>query len=161
MIKFRSTTAFSTAALSVLVFAYPPGVAISGPTSFHVTSDGSQVAILQGNQVYSRQITGLAGGSLDTTGCGWIDKAPNHTFSITSPDIISMTFSVTGNNNAQFTLMIKNAADPEAVPFCAIADPFTGIPAEISGVWDQGKYEVYVGNFESQGERQSYVLDID
>ena len=67
--------------------------------------------------------------------------------------------SPSGQTNIPYTLMIKNANDPSASPFCAIAAP--GIPAEIGGVWSkEGNYQIFVGNFESSSARDAYVLSI-
>ena len=64
-----------------------------------------------------------------------------------------------GNTDIPYTLMIRNASDPSAAPFCAIAAP--GIPAEIGGVWSkEGNYQIFVGNFDSASARDPYILEI-
>lgn len=136
-------------------------VAIAGPTSFSVASNGA----ISSGEPYNGTITGQSGGTVNSNFCGWIASQPNHTFKIDASGIVSLKLTVTepnGSVSKPFTLLIKNASDPSADPFCAIADPFSGIPAEIGGVWNPGSYNIFIGNFEQSGAagQAAYTLKI-
>ena len=135
--------------------------AIAGPETFTIAANGS----ITSNEVFNGTITGQAGGPTNSNFCGWIANRPNHTFRINGNGLMSLNLSVVDPNGGvsrPFTLLIKNADDPNADPFCAIADPLSGIPAEIGGVWNPGRYQVFIGNFEQAGNAGSapYVLQI-
>ncbi len=159
MTKFSSKFTFAAAACGAFLFAAAPAIAQS---AFTITSTSSGISVLANGQPVVGQISGTAGGGKDSGGCGWISGSPNHTFSVNSNSMVSMKIKVSspnGQTNTPYTLMIKNANDPGANPFCAIAAP--GIPAEIGGVWSQaGNYQIFVGNFESSSVRDPYVLNI-
>ncbi|AFY39153.1 hypothetical protein Lepto7376_2901 [[Leptolyngbya] sp. PCC 7376] len=160
MTKFSSL--FTLAAVASGAFFLATAPAIAQPSTFTIASSGSGLDILANGKPFSGQISGTAGGTQDSTGCGWMSNRPNHTFSVSADNIVSMKIRVTnptGATTVPYTLMIKNASDPSASPFCAIAA--AGIPAEIGGVWSQeGNYEIFVGNFESSTARDSYILEI-
>ena len=161
MMKLSNTTFPWSAALATGLVLSATTAAIAGPVAFTVTSDGSVTS----GEPYNGTITGQAGGTVDSDFCGWIAAQPNHTFKIDANGIVSMKLTVTDPNgevSKPFTLLIKNATDPSADPFCAIADPFSGIPAEIGGVWNPGSYNVFIGNFEQSGTagQAPYVLNI-
>lgn len=161
MTKLSSLFALATLACGASLLSTLPAIAQQPPV-FTIASNGSGINILTNGQPLSGPITGTAGGSQDSTVCGWMNTQPNHTFSINANTLMSMKIQVTnpsGNTNIPYTLMIRNASDPSAAPFCAIAAP--GIPAEIGGVWSkEGKYQVFVGNFDSASARDPYVLEI-
>ena len=159
MTKFSSILAFATVASGALLLTAP---AIAEPTTFTIASSASGLNIQTNGRNFSGTISGTAGGSQDSVGCGWMSSKPNHTFSVDADSIVSMKIRVSnpnGSTNVPYTLMIKNASDPGASSFCAIAAP--GIPAEIGGVWNkEGNYQIFVGNFDSSTARDPYVLDI-
>lgn len=159
--KLSTTISLSAAVVSAMAIVTAP--AIAQPRNFTVASSGSQVSIQANGQAFSGSIRGNAGGNMDSAGCGWMSSAPNHTFTISPGGIVSMKLSVTdanGGTQKPYTLMIKNASDPNATPFCAIADPFSNAQAEIGGVWNPGNYQVFIGNFETQNQKDAYVLNI-
>ncbi|MEB3225141.1 MAG: hypothetical protein VKJ86_04990 [Synechococcus sp.] len=135
--------------------------AIAGPETFTIAANGT----ITSSETFNGIITGQAGGPVNSNFCGWIASSPNHTFRINGNGLMSLNLSVVDGNGGvsrPFTLLIKNADDPKAAPFCAIADPSSGIPAEIGGVWNPGRYQVFIGNFEQSGNagRAPYVLQI-
>lgn len=159
--KLSTAISLSAAVTSVITLATAP--AIAQPQNFTVASSGSKVSIQTNGQTFNGSIRGNAGGNVDSAGCGWMSSTPNHTFTISSGGIVSMKLSVTdtsGGTQIPYTLMIKNASDPNATPFCAIADPFSNAKAEIGGVWNPGNYQVFIGNFETQNQKDAYVLNI-
>ncbi|NJN73237.1 MAG: hypothetical protein HC799_10760 [Limnothrix sp. RL_2_0] len=159
--KLSTAISLSAAVVGTLAIAIAP--AIAQPRNFTVASSGSQVSIQTNGQAFSGPIRGTAGGNMDSVGCGWMSNTPNHTFTIGPGGIVSMKLSVTdanGGTQKPYTLMIKNASDPNATPFCAIADPFSNAKAEIGGVWNPGNYQVFIGNFETQNQKDAYVLNI-
>ena len=160
MTKFSPKQILPMVAWGTLLTAATP--LLAQPAAFTIASNGSGINILSNGQPLAGAIRGIAGGSQDSVGCGWMGNQPNHTFSVNANSIVSMKISVSnpsGNTNIPYTLMIKNASDPNSAPFCAIAAP--GIPAEIGGVWSQeGRYQIFVGNFESSTARDPYTLTI-
>ncbi|BAW97256.1 hypothetical protein NIES970_22070 [[Synechococcus] sp. NIES-970] len=135
--------------------------AIAGPATFTIAANGS----ITSNEAFNGTITGQAGGSVNSNFCGWISGSPNHTFRINGNGLMSLNLSVVDANGGvsrPFTILVKNADDPNAAPFCAIADPASGIPAEIGGAWNPGRYQVFIGSFERGGSASQapYVLQI-
>ncbi|MGB2924505.1 MAG: hypothetical protein WBB82_04335 [Limnothrix sp.] len=159
--KLSTTISLSAAIVGSVVIATTP--AIAQPRNFTVASNGSQISLSANGSPFNGVIKGNAGGNVDSAGCGWMGSAPNHTFTVSNAGIVSMKLSVTdanGGSTQPYTLMIKSATDPNAAPFCAIADSFSNAKAEIGGVWNPGTYQVFVGNFETQNKKSAYQLNI-
>jgi hypothetical protein len=134
--------------------------AIAAPNQVTVTSSSSGLSIDAAGST-NGTITGQSGNSQNSGFCGWIGSTANHRLTISSSGIVSLKLTVTepsGTVSKPFTLLIKNAKDSSAAPFCAIADPFSGIPAQIGGVWNSGDYDVFIGDFE--GNSNAYILKI-
>lgn len=158
MTKLSSTLTLA-AVLATALTLTGTAKAIAEPQSFTITSNGSSLS------VSATSITGMSGGNVNSDFCGWIAASPNHTFTINASGIVSLKLTAAqpnGGATQPFTLLIQNANDPSADPFCAIADPFSGIPAEIGGVWNPGSYKVFIGNFEQSGAagQAAYVLKV-
>jgi hypothetical protein len=160
MTKFPVKTAFTAFCLGTISLAltFP---AIAQAQSFTVATGANQSLLIDGNP-YNNQIRGAAGGQKNSGTCGWIESSPNHTFSVNSGGLVSMKIEVASPSVPQpYTLMIRNTSDPGAVPFCAIADPDSGIAAVIGGVWHASStYEIFVGNFDTSGSKLPYILRI-
>ena len=102
----------------------------------------------------TRTITGVSGGSADSNGCGFIADTPNYEMNLDSRvDYMRFTVDAAGG---QPTLLVigPNAGDS----FCVLGDEISGLKPEISGVWEPGFYQVYVGDRTSS--RHEFVLDV-
>lgn len=98
-------------------------------------------------------ISGLTGGSVDSKGCGFIANVPNHTFSISQRiDYMRLTLQASGG---QPTLLVLGPKPEDR--FCILGEA-SGLKPEISGVWEPGKYQIYVGD--RLGKNYQFTLDI-
>ena len=104
----------------------------------------------QMNQV----VNGQSGGSIDSQGCGFITKFPNYEMSLDqSLDYMRLTVQADGG---QPTLLVLGPKSGDS--FCVLGDEISGLKPEISGVWEPGNYQVFIGD--RLGERHKFVLDI-
>ncbi|MBV5259556.1 hypothetical protein FLX56_14130 [Synechococcus moorigangaii CMS01] len=161
--KTHYTITMAGATLFLTIAAGLAGIqgAIAGPETFTIAANGN----ITSSEPFNGTITGQAGGTVNSNFCGWVATNPNHTFRINGNGLMSLNLSVVDPNGGvsrPFTLLIKNIDNPKADPFCAIADPSSGIAAEIGGVWHPGRYQVFVGNFDQAGNvgQSPYVLQI-
>ena len=101
-----------------------------------------------------KTVTGLSGGSTDSKGCGFISDTPNYKMNLESRvDYLRFTVNATGG---QPTLLVVGPNSDDS--FCVLGDKTSGLKPEISGVWEPGLYQIYVGDrTDSQHE---FVLDI-
>ncbi|WP_036485582.1 hypothetical protein [Myxosarcina sp. GI1] len=98
-------------------------------------------------------ISGLSGGSVDSKGCGFIANTPNHTFNIPERvDYMRLTLQTSGG---QPTLLVLGPKPEDR--FCVLGEA-SRLQPEISGVWEAGKYQIYVGD--RLGENYQFTLDI-
>lgn len=103
-----------------------------------------------GNQT----VQGRSGGTVDSQGCGFIAAGPNYQMNLAQRvDYMRLTVQV---NGGQPTLLVlgPNAGDS----FCVLGDEVSGLKPEISGVWEAGNYQIYVGD-RTKAQHQ-FVLDI-
>ena len=98
------------------------------------------------------QIQGQSGGGVDSKGCGFIAETPNQVIEV-KERINYMRLSVE-NTGSETTLLVDG---PDG-RFCVLANELAGISPEISGVWLEGKYEVYIG--ELKGGQNQFTLNI-
>lgn len=117
-------------------------------SSTSATAEVNYVA--QSNQT----IEGISGGLVDSQGCGFIAGNPNHKMNL-SKRIDYMRLTVQANGG-QPTLLVLGPNFEDS--FCVLGDEISGLQPEISGVWEAGDYEVYVGD--RSGEQHRFVLDI-
>jgi len=78
-----------------------------------------------------------------SSSCGFISKHPVQTITITKPNA-NLYFKVTGGGEP--TLLIRG---PKGQSFCIPADGGNGGQIEVSGLWEQGDYNLFVGNRQS------------
>lgn len=103
-----------------------------------------------GNQT----ITGNTGGAVNSKNCGFIATTPSYTMSLSQRvDYMRMLVEA---NGGQPTLLIIGPKREDS--FCVLGDMSTGLKPEISGVWEAGTYQVYVGD--RKGENHQFVLNI-
>jgi hypothetical protein len=102
----------------------------------------------------NKTIEGVSGGSTDSQGCGFIPDSPSYKINLAEKiDYMRLTVEAAGG---QPTLLVigPNSGDS----FCVLGDEASGLKPEISGVWEAGSYQIYVGD-RTQG-RYKFVLDI-
>ena len=102
----------------------------------------------------SQIIEGQSGGSTDSQGCGYIADRPNHQMNLSQRiDYMRLTVQTDGG---QPTLLVLGPNSGDS--FCVLGDEISGLKPEISGVWEAGNYDVYIGD--RSGERHRFVLNI-
>lgn len=110
----------------------------------------STVTLAQANKT----INGQSGGSIDSQGCGFIAASPNYEMNLEQRiDYMRLTVQATGG---QPTLLVlgPNAGDS----FCVLGDEISGLNPEISGVWEAGYYQIFIGD--RIGSQHQFSLDI-
>ncbi len=102
----------------------------------------------------NRTIRGQTGGSIDSQGCGFIANRPNHQINLVERvDYMRLTVQATGG---QPTLLVLGPNPGDS--FCVLGDEVSGLKPEISGVWEPGNYQIYIGD--RSGSQHQFVLDI-
>ena len=102
----------------------------------------------------SQIVEGQSGGSVDSQGCGFISTIPNHEIDLSQRvDYMRLTVQADGG---QPTLLVLGPNSGDS--FCVLGDEVSGLNPEISGVWEPGNYEIYVGD--RSGKRHQFVLNI-
>ncbi|WP_026102395.1 hypothetical protein [Pleurocapsa sp. PCC 7319] len=126
---------------------------VSLPTNYEMvvaeTIDVKKISV-KSNQA----IKGQSGGSVDSQGCGFIAVTPNHQMNVEERiGYMRLTVQATGG---QPTLLVlgPNLGDR----FCVLGDEVSGLKPEISGVWEVGNYQIFVGDL--LGEQHQFTLDI-
>ncbi len=102
----------------------------------------------------TQPIQGNSGGSINSKDCGFIAASPNHVMRINRRmDYMRLTVRAKGG---QPTLLIVEPKTGKR--FCALGDQGSGLLPEISGSWEPGDYNVYVG--ERSNNRYQFTLNI-
>ncbi len=102
----------------------------------------------------SQTIQGQSGGTVDSKGCGFIATSPNHVMNLTKRvDYMRLTVKAAGG---QPTLLVVGPNSGDS--FCVLGDKISGLKPEISGVWEAGVYEIYIGD--RQRQNHQFSLDI-
>lgn len=116
------------------------------------SSLSAQVSTKLDNKI-QKTIKGQSGGAVDSKGCGFIANTPNYVLNIAQKvDYMRLTVRASGG---QPTLLVLG---PKPVDrFCVLGE-VSGLQPEISGVWEAGKYQIYVGD--RLGENYQFTLDI-
>ena len=117
-----------------------------------IANVSSANAIADSTQI-ERTIRGRSGGSNDTQGCGFIPNNPSYEMNLeTRIDYLRFTVRADGG---QPTLLVigPNSGDS----FCVLGDRVSGLDPGISGVWEPGYYQIYVGD--RTGSQHQFALD--
>ncbi len=102
----------------------------------------------------TQPISGSSGGSVNSKDCGFINSAPHHTMRLNHrADYMRLTVKAKGG---QPTLLIVESKTGRRL--CALGDQRSGLLPEISGSWEPGEYNIYVG--ERTGNRYQFTLSI-
>lgn len=106
------------------------------------------------SDTYNQTIRGNSGGPVDSKNCGFVAHNPSYTISLSNRiDYMRMFVEV---NGGQPTLLVIGPKAEDS--FCVLGDMNTGLNPEISGVWEAGTYNVYIGD--RYGERHQFTLRI-
>ncbi|MEO1671037.1 MAG: hypothetical protein AAFR77_09675, partial [Cyanobacteria bacterium J06631_2] len=126
------------------------GLLLTNPESGMANMDFNNILLAQSKQT----VKGLSGGAIDSEGCGFIANNPSYEMNLESR-IDYMRFTVEAAGGQPTLLVIgPNSGDS----FCVLGDEISGLKPEISGVWESGFYQIYIGDrTKSQHE---FVLDI-
>lgn len=121
-----------------------------------VTESGTSQTILPNVKSANKAetIKGQSGGSIDSKGCGFIAKSPNYTMNLPQRiDYMRLTVETAGG---QPTLLVLGPNPGDS--FCVLGDETSGLKPEISGVWEAGQYQIYVGD--RLGDKHHFTLNI-
>ncbi|MEN9518766.1 MAG: hypothetical protein RLZZ381_1354 [Cyanobacteriota bacterium] len=102
----------------------------------------------------NKTIEGLSGGSTDSQGCGFIADSPSYKINLSQRiDYMRLTVEAAGG---QPTLLVVGPNSGDS--FCVLGDETSGLKPEISGVWEAGYYQIYVGD-RTQSQHK-FILNI-
>ena len=102
----------------------------------------------------NKTVTGQSGGSNDSQGCGFISNDPSYEMNL-KQRIDYLRFTVEADGGQPTLLVVgPNAEDS----FCVLGDEVLELKPEISGVWEAGYYQIYVGD--RTGTQHNFTLDI-
>lgn len=102
----------------------------------------------------TQTIQGQTGGPVNSKGCGYVASSPNHVINIpTRVDYMRLSVQA---NGGQPTLLVKGPSSKDS--FCVLGDAASGFKPEMSGVWEPGKYQIYIGDL--SGKNHQFTLDI-
>ena len=102
----------------------------------------------------NKTIKGRSGGSTDSQGCGYVSNDPSYEMDL-KQRIDYMRFTVEADGGQPTLLVVgPNAEDS----FCVLGDEILGLKPEISGVWEAGYYQIYVGD--RTRSQHDFILDI-
>ena len=126
--------------------------------TFLVTSfmkvDSKPVGINLKFDTKTKTVQGRTGGPINSKGCGYIASSPNHVINIPKRvDYMRLTVQASGG---QPTLLVKGPSSKDS--FCVLGDAASGFKPEMSGVWEPGKYKVYIGDL--SGKNHPFTLNI-
>ncbi|BAZ44299.1 hypothetical protein NIES4102_13070 [Chondrocystis sp. NIES-4102] len=109
-----------------------------------------KIQLTQANQI----IQGQSGGLVDSKGCGFIASSPNYEMNLEQRiDYLRLTVQTTGG---QPTLLVLGPRGGDS--FCVLGDELSGLKPEISGVWEAGSYQIYVGD--RLGSTHPFILNV-
>lgn len=140
MINLFQFKAVNTLILSMTILWFFPQISTAQTNS----------KLTQGTQT----IKGRSGGSVDSQGCGFIATSPNHQMNLSKRiDYMRLTVQT---DEGQPTLLVLGPESGDS--FCVLGDEISGLKPEISGVWEAGNYDIYIGD--RSGSQHQFVLDI-
>ncbi|MGK7895250.1 MAG: hypothetical protein AB4372_16915 [Xenococcus sp. (in: cyanobacteria)] len=99
-------------------------------------------------------IQGSSGGPVNSGNCGFIANSPNYTLNLPQRvDYMRITVQAIGG---QPTLLVVGPQANDS--FCVLGDRGSGLQPEISGVWEPGSYNIFIGD--RTGTRHKFTLSI-
>jgi hypothetical protein len=143
MINLLKFNTFNTIVLTMVILLNNLEVSIAEIAT-------TKIQLTQANQV----IKGHSGGSVDSQGCGFIGTIPNYEMNVKQRiDYMRLTVQATGG---QPTLLVLGPGTGDS--FCVLGDEVSGLKPEISGVWEAGNYQIYVGD--RLGSQHQFTLNV-
>lgn len=116
--------------------------------------NGSSLLAVPKSNTQNQTIQGNSGGPIDSKNCGFVATTPSYTLAL-SERIDYMRMLVQANGG-QPTLLVIGPKEEDS--FCVLGDLNAGLNPEISGVWEAGTYNVYIGD--RSGEQHQFTLKI-
>ncbi|MEM7590490.1 MAG: hypothetical protein AAF383_03025 [Cyanobacteria bacterium P01_A01_bin.83] len=107
-----------------------------------------------GDKQANRTITGQSGGTIDSQGCGFVSNSPSYEINL-KEKVDYMRFTVQADGGQPTLLVIGPNSDDS---FCVLGDEVSGLKPEISGVWEAGYYQIYIGDRTSS--QHNFTLSI-
>jgi hypothetical protein len=102
----------------------------------------------------NQQIQGNTGGGINSQDCGYIGSQPNHVLNLMQKvDYLRVNLQT---NGGEPTLLILGPGAQDR--FCVLGDRSSGVNPELAGVWEAGKYLIYVGD--RSNSQHSFTLNI-
>ncbi len=102
----------------------------------------------------TQSIQGQTGGPINSKGCGYIASSPNYEINLPKRvDYMRLTVQASGGKP---TLLVKGPSSQDS--FCVLGDASSGFKPEMSGVWEPGKYKIYIGDL--TGKNHQFTLNI-
>ena len=146
----QSINLFKPNTIGILIFA----LCITLVNAKSSVANANSANIIANSNVVNKTIKGQSGGSTDSKGCGFVSNSPSYEMNL-EERIDYMRFTVQADGG-QPTLLVMGPNSGDS--FCVLGDRVSGLKPEISGVWEAGYYEIYVGD--RTGERHQFSLDI-
>ncbi|MEM8719162.1 MAG: hypothetical protein AAGE84_07610 [Cyanobacteria bacterium P01_G01_bin.39] len=107
-----------------------------------------------GSKQANRTIKGQSGGTVDSQGCGFVSTSPSYEINL-KEKVDYMRFTVQADGGQPTLLVIGPNSDDS---FCVLGDEISGLKPEISGVWEAGYYQIYIGDRTSS--QHNFTLNI-
>lgn len=102
----------------------------------------------------NQQVTGNSGGGINSQDCGYIASQPNHVLNLMQKvDYLRVDLQ---SNGGEATLLILGPGAQDR--FCVLGDRNSGVNPELAGVWEAGKYLIYVGDLSNS--QHNFTLNI-
>ncbi|MEM9274261.1 MAG: hypothetical protein AAGA80_15060 [Cyanobacteria bacterium P01_F01_bin.143] len=147
--SFRTVTTFAFVSLMVI----GGNIDRIDLTRSHIKLGELAFAIPQNNLI-AQVIQGNSGGPVKSGNCGFIAKSPNYSLNLPQRvDYMRITVQATGG---QPTLLVVGPQTNDS--FCVLGDRGSGLQPEISGVWEPGTYNIFIGD--RTGTRHQFKLNI-
>ena len=100
------------------------------------------------------RVEGKSGGTVDSKDCGYIAHNPNHVLNLMQrTDYLRVSLQA---NGGEPTLLIVGPGAKDR--FCILGDRSSGMNPELAGVWESGKYLIYIGD--RTGSQYPFILNI-
>ncbi len=117
-------------------------------------SPGSLVNAIPNSNLVAQVIQGSSGGPINSVNCGFIANSPNYTINLPQRvDYMRITVQAVGG---QPTLLVVGPQANDS--FCVLGDRGSGLQPEISGVWEPGTYNIFIGD--RNGTQHKFTLNI-
>jgi hypothetical protein len=114
----------------------------------------SSCLLVQAQAIGIQEVRGKTGGNVNSGDCGYIADKPNHIINLMQP-IYSLKIRVEASQGHPSLLIVGPGNNDR---FCILGEANQGKSPEMSGVWEAGKYLIYVGDI--QGNQNPFTLKI-